>query len=40
MQKEEILEIHPACMRVLFEEMDFDSIAVAPYMGSDSVKPF
>jgi len=23
-----------------FEEMDFDSITVAPYMGSDSVKPF
>lgn len=23
-----------------FEEMDFDSVTVAPYMGSDSVKPF
>lgn len=23
-----------------FESMDFDSITVAPYMGSDSVKPF
>ena len=26
--------------RAFFEEMDFDSITVAPYMGSDSVKPF
>lgn len=23
-----------------FEKMDFDSVTVAPYMGSDSVKPF
>lgn len=26
--------------RAFFEKMDFDSITVAPYMGSDSVKPF
>lgn len=26
--------------RAFFEQMDFDSITVAPYMGSDSVKPF
>lgn len=26
--------------RAFFEEMNFDSITVAPYMGSDSVKPF
>ena len=26
--------------RAFFEEMDFDSVTVAPYMGSDSVKPF
>lgn len=26
--------------RAFFEEMPFDSITVAPYMGSDSVKPF
>lgn len=26
--------------RAFFEQMDFDSITVAPYMGEDSVKPF
>jgi orotidine-5'-phosphate decarboxylase len=26
--------------RAFFEEMDFDAITVAPYMGRDSVKPF
>ncbi len=26
--------------RAFFEEMDFDAVTVAPYMGSDSVKPF
>jgi orotidine-5'-phosphate decarboxylase len=26
--------------RAFFENMDFDSITVAPYMGSDSVQPF
>jgi orotidine-5'-phosphate decarboxylase len=26
--------------RAFFEEMDFDAITVAPYMGSDSVLPF
>lgn len=26
--------------RAFFEEMNFDSITVAPYMGADSVKPF
>jgi len=26
--------------RAFFENMNFDSITVAPYMGSDSVKPF
>jgi len=26
--------------RAFFESMNFDSITVAPYMGSDSVKPF
>jgi orotidine-5'-phosphate decarboxylase len=26
--------------RAFFEEMSFDSITVAPYMGEDSVKPF
>ncbi|MCX2742466.1 orotidine-5'-phosphate decarboxylase [Mangrovivirga sp. M17] len=26
--------------RAFFEEMDFDSITVAPYMGKDSVTPF
>lgn len=26
--------------RAFFEEMNFDSITVAPYMGEDSVKPF
>ncbi|MCV9389363.1 orotidine-5'-phosphate decarboxylase [Reichenbachiella ulvae] len=26
--------------RAFFEKMDFDSVTVAPYMGSDSVKPF
>ncbi len=26
--------------RAFFEQMDFDSITVAPYMGSDSVLPF
>ena len=26
--------------RAFFEEMDFDAITVAPYMGSDSVAPF
>jgi orotidine-5'-phosphate decarboxylase len=26
--------------RAFFETMDFDAITVAPYMGSDSVKPF
>ena len=26
--------------RAFLEEMDFDSVTVAPYMGSDSVKPF
>lgn len=26
--------------RAFFEELTFDSITVAPYMGSDSVKPF
>ncbi len=26
--------------RTFFEEMDFDSVTIAPYMGSDSVKPF
>ncbi len=26
--------------RAFFETMDFDSVTVAPYMGSDSVKPF
>ena len=26
--------------RTFFEEMDFDSVTVAPYMGSDSVRPF
>lgn len=26
--------------RALFEEMDFDAITVAPYMGEDSVTPF
>lgn len=26
--------------RAFFEEMNFDSVTVAPYMGSDSVKPF
>ena len=26
--------------RAFFEEMDFDSVTVAPYMGSDSIKPF
>jgi orotidine-5'-phosphate decarboxylase len=26
--------------RAFFEEMDFDAITVAPYMGNDSVEPF
>ncbi len=26
--------------RAFFEEMDFDALTVAPYMGSDSVEPF
>ena len=26
--------------QAFFKEMDFDSVTVAPYMGSDSVKPF
>ena len=26
--------------RVFFEEMDFNSVTVSPYMGSDSIKPF
>ena len=26
--------------RAFFEQMNFDSITVAPYMGSDSIKPF
>ena len=26
--------------QAFFEQMDFDSITVSPYMGSDSVKPF
>ena len=26
--------------RAFFDEMEFDSVTVAPYMGSDSVKPF
>lgn len=26
--------------RAYFEQMDFDAITVAPYMGADSVKPF
>lgn len=26
--------------KAFFEDMDFDSITVAPYMGSDSVEPF
>lgn len=26
--------------RAFFDNMDFDSVTVAPYMGSDSVKPF
>lgn len=26
--------------RAFFEEMDFDSVTVAPYMGKDSVSPF
>lgn len=26
--------------RAFFEELDFDAITVAPYMGEDSVKPF
>ena len=26
--------------RAFFKHMDFDSVTVAPYMGSDSVKPF
>lgn len=26
--------------RAFFENMDFDSVTVAPYMGADSVKPF
>jgi orotidine-5'-phosphate decarboxylase len=26
--------------RAFFEKMNFDSVTVAPYMGSDSVKPF
>ncbi|MDP4267675.1 MAG: orotidine-5'-phosphate decarboxylase [Bacteroidota bacterium] len=26
--------------KAFFEKMDFDAITVAPYMGSDSVKPF
>ena len=26
--------------RAFFEEMDFDAVTVAPYMGRDSVKPF
>ena len=26
--------------RAFFQEMNFDSVTVAPYMGSDSVKPF
>ncbi|MCG8476668.1 MAG: orotidine-5'-phosphate decarboxylase [Cytophagales bacterium] len=26
--------------RAFFEQMDFDSVTVAPYMGEDSVKPF
>ncbi|MGN6494426.1 MAG: orotidine-5'-phosphate decarboxylase [Agriterribacter sp.] len=26
--------------KAFFEELDFDAVTVAPYMGSDSVKPF
>jgi orotidine-5'-phosphate decarboxylase len=26
--------------RAFFEQLDFDSITVSPYMGSDSIKPF
>ena len=26
--------------RVFFQEMDFDAVTLAPYMGEDSVKPF
>ncbi|HPV19584.1 MAG TPA: orotidine-5'-phosphate decarboxylase, partial [Prolixibacteraceae bacterium] len=26
--------------RAFFEQMDFDAVTVAPYMGEDSVKPF
>jgi orotidine-5'-phosphate decarboxylase len=30
----------PLYARAFFEQMDFDSVTVAPYMGEDSVKPF
>ena len=26
--------------RAFFEELDFDSVTIAPYMGSDSIRPF
>ena len=41
MPKEVISAIPLICMPVLFSEnMNFDSVTVAPYMGSDSVQPF
>ena len=41
MQKEEILVIQVKCMlRTFFAKMNFDSVTINPYMGSDSVKPF
>ena len=34
-------EIRRECMRKLFlEDLGFDSVTVAPYMGKDSVEPF
>ena len=30
----------PMCAKAFFDEMQFDAVTVAPYMGSDSVIPF
>jgi len=30
---------HQKCMQTYFENMNFDAVTVAPYMGEDSVTP-
>jgi orotidine-5'-phosphate decarboxylase len=32
--------IHPNVRQSFFEDLNFDSVTVAPYMGKDSVEPF